>query len=117
MCSRIAVEDKALPAPGFPEGWKFCFNSGGANLKLLSPNGRHYKSIESAMTCKSALTGADVTCFLDYVGLHQSGCTLSSERKVGSFCYAKFADGTFYRGFITKVSGYGSDRSYSVRYR
>jgi hypothetical protein len=119
MCSNISVDDKAVLAQGsgLPKNWKFCFNDHGSKLKLISPSGRQYDSIESAMRRRpKSLGGTDFACFKLYAGLDDKDRTPSIRRSVRCFCYAKFTDGKYYRGFITKVSGFKSDRLFSVRF-
>jgi len=147
MCLKLPLERKAQHAPGLPSSeWKFAFIDPKKNqpatqsfkgLRLLAPNGRRYCSIDRAESHNRSFVGSfDAGLFYRYVGLadavdtskssnrpNQSQAIVkkpriySEKKKVDARCYARYINGAYYWGHITKVTGSGKDQTFSVGHR
>jgi len=100
MCLKLDEQRKALPAVGFPEGWRFLFGPIHNNfyfknvkqykgLALLAPNGRRYYTAERAINHNpSTLRDADPWAFYAGVGLNVQGDAASISSTDRSSCPA-----------------------------
>lgn len=110
MCSKWNDDTRFLPVPSFPEGWRFFFEDPKEVpnakkdaiqnnwLKILSPNGRHYFSVEKAINHnKKALRLANAKTFKRFAGLMPSKPSACGEcslckRKPCKNCFACCTD-------------------------
>jgi hypothetical protein len=122
MCCLSSVSSKALPIPGFPDGWRFIFDEIG--LRILASNGREYRALEKALgQNRKSLKDVDVPAFYSYVGCcldpgarssNPTGAgqdikkrALSDKFEVGARCFAKFYDDVelaWFWGTITNIA-------------
>jgi hypothetical protein len=145
MCFEIPLDQKAQHAPGLPSRkWRFAFIDPRKNLPsiqsfkgllLLAPNGRRYRTIARAESHNRSFAGTfDSGVFYAFVGLadaidgdkslgstnqspgsKKKRRTYSRKKEVDARCLARYVNGQFYWGNITKVTGCSKNQTYSVR--